>query len=165
MRIRPSIGKLVQGAALLAIGIGVLDGAAPLVRAARADPPAVLDALFDGERRNEPLSDLAGKIELAPGEEYRVDEIDRDEHTSHHLVAIRNAEVPHRHDVHDLWVVVLRGHGTMLLGTEVHPVGEGSILYVPRGTLHAFNNTSRAPAVAYAVYSPAFDGKDRVVAE
>jgi mannose-6-phosphate isomerase-like protein (cupin superfamily) len=165
MRSRSSIARRVLGAALLAVAVGVLDAAGPGVRAVRADPPAVLDALFDGVRHNESLADLIGKIELAPGEEFRVDEIDRDEHTSHHLVAIRDAEIPHRHDHHDLWVVMLRGHGTMLLGTEVRPVGEGSILYVPRGTLHAFNNSSGTPAVAYAVYSPAFDGKDRVVAD
>jgi mannose-6-phosphate isomerase-like protein (cupin superfamily) len=135
------------------------------VRPAQADPPAVLDALFGGERINQPLSKLAGQIELAPGEEFRIDEIERDQNTSHHLVAIRDAEVPHRHDRHDLWVVLLRGHGAMLIGTDVRPVGEGSILYVPRGTLHAFNNASGAPAIAYAVYAPAFDGKDRVVAE
>jgi mannose-6-phosphate isomerase-like protein (cupin superfamily) len=152
-------------AGIAAISVAVLGVEGPGVRPARADPPAVLDALFGGERRNVTLSDLVGQIELAPGEEFRVDEIDRDENTSHHLVAIRDKEIPHRHDRHDLWVVLLRGHGTMLIGTDVRSVGEGSILYVPRGTLHAFNNANGAPAIAYAVYSPAFDGKDRVVAE
>lgn len=150
----------MRGAALVAAAAGVLAASG-----AGAGSPAVLDGLFDGEHRYESLSELAGKIKLAPDEEFRVDEIARDAHTSHHLVAIRHAEVPHRHDQHDLWVVLLRGHGTMLIGTEVRPVGEGSILYVPRGTLHAFNNAGSAPAVAYAVYSPAFDGKDRVVGE
>jgi len=27
---------------------------------------------------------------------------------------------------------------------------------------HAFTNAAAAPALAYAVYAPAFDGKDRV---
>ena len=58
--------------------------------------------------------------------------------------------------------VVLRGHGRMRLGAEQRPVGEGSILYVPRGAVHAFHNDSPEPAVAYAVYVPAFDGRDRV---
>jgi mannose-6-phosphate isomerase-like protein (cupin superfamily) len=150
---------------MLALWTGLLGGAGPWVRPALADPPAVLDALFDGERRNESLSSLAEKIELTPGEEFRVDEIARDAHTSHHLVAIRDAEVPHRHDRHDLWVVLLRGSGTMLLGTDVRTVGKGSILYVPRGTLHAFNNAGDAPAVAYAVYTPPFDGEDRVTTD
>ena len=50
----------------------------------------------------------------------------------------------------------------MRLGNEERPVGEGSILYVPRGTVHAFRNAAEQPAVAYAVYAPAFDGQDRV---
>jgi mannose-6-phosphate isomerase-like protein (cupin superfamily) len=51
------------------------------------------------------------------------------------------------------------------VGDAVHPVGEGSILYVPRGTVHAFANESGEPAIAYAVYTPAFDGKDRKEAD
>lgn len=87
----------------------------------------------------------------------------RDRHTSHHVVWIRTQEVPHRHDRHDLWVVIVRGHGTMRLGDEERAVGEGSVLYVPRGTVHAFRNLSSAAAAAYAVYAPPFDGKDRVL--
>ena len=41
------------------------------------------------------------------------------------------------------------------------PVGEGSVLSVSRGTLHAFRNAADAPAVASAVHAPAFDGEDR----
>jgi mannose-6-phosphate isomerase-like protein (cupin superfamily) len=57
---------------------------------------------------------------------------------------------------------MLRGHGRMRLGAEQRAVGEGSILWVPRGSVHAFSNESAEPAVAYAVYFPAFDGRDRV---
>jgi mannose-6-phosphate isomerase-like protein (cupin superfamily) len=52
----------------------------------------------------------------------------------------------------------------MRLGADERPVGEGSILYVPRGTVHAFRNATAEPALAYAVYAPAFDGKDRAPA-
>jgi mannose-6-phosphate isomerase-like protein (cupin superfamily) len=50
----------------------------------------------------------------------------------------------------------------MWLGAESREVGEGSIFYVPRGTVHAFTNATDAPAVAYVLYSPPFDGEDRV---
>ncbi len=56
---------------------------------------------------------------------------------------------------------LLEGHGVMRLGDE----GQGSILWVPKGNVHTFRNESRAPAIAYAVYVPAFDGEDRVVVE
>ena len=126
------------------------------------DSPPVFDALLGGERMRIELSDLAERAPLAPGESFSVNELGRDAHTSHHVVAIRDREIPHRHDRHDLVVMMLRGHGSWRVGEAVHPVGEGSILYVPRGTLHAFANESDEPAIAYAVYTPAFDGQDRV---
>ncbi|RIL00852.1 MAG: hypothetical protein DCC71_18405 [Proteobacteria bacterium] len=128
-------------------------------------PPPVLDALLPDGRRTEALAALAAAETLAPGESFRLREIGRDAHTSHHLVWIRDREQPHRHDRHDLFVVMLRGHGAMRLGGEERPVGEGSVLYVPRGTVHAFRNASGEVAAAYAVYAPAFDGADRVDAD
>lgn len=140
-------------------------GLALVAPAAGAPPPAVLDAQLPGGRRHEALAALAASAPLAAGEDFRVTEIGRDAHTSHHLVWIRDREQPHRHDRHDLLVVILRGWGGMRVGAEERPVGEGSILYVPRGTPHAFRNASGEVAVAYAVYAPAFDGQDRVPVE
>jgi mannose-6-phosphate isomerase-like protein (cupin superfamily) len=133
---------------------------------ARPEPsPAMLDALFPDGRRTESLAALADTETLADGESFRLRELGRDAHSSHHLVWIRDRETPHRHDRHDLFVVMLRGHGTMRLGSEERVVGSGSVLYVPRGTVHAFRNTSGEVAAAYAVYAPAFDGRDRVEVE
>ena len=125
----------------------------------------MLDALFGDERRSVALEALETRALLGPGENQRVVEIGRDEHTSHHVVTIRDRETPHRHDRHDLTVVMLEGWGAMRIGDEERRVGRGSILYVPRGAVHAFRNLSDEPAVAYAVYTPAFDGKDRIVEE
>lgn len=130
-----------------------------------AKSPATLDALFPDGRRTESLLALADSQTLAPGDDFKLREIGRDANSSHHLVWIRDREQPHRHDRHDLFVVMLRGHGFMRLGDEERAVGEGSILYVPRGTPHAFRNASGEVAVAYAVYAPAFDGTDRVPVE
>lgn len=130
-------------------------------RAADA-PPAVLDAFFGAARMTTPLAELATQDPLAPEESFRVRELGRDLSSSQHLVWIRDGEMLHRHDRHDLLVVMLRGHGRMRLGDEARPVGVGSILYVPRGVVHAFTNDSGEPAVAFALYAPAFDGIDRV---
>jgi mannose-6-phosphate isomerase-like protein (cupin superfamily) len=127
-------------------------------------PPPMFDALFPTGRQSLALASLAERVTLGAGEDLRVVEIARDTHTSHHVVAIRGAETPHRHDRHDLLVVMLRGHGRMRLGAEERPVGEGSILYVPRGSVHAFHNHAPTPAVALAIYAPAFDGIDRTPA-
>ncbi len=124
--------------------------------------PATLDALFPAGRLTLPLADLASRYPLPAGKDFFVHEVARDAHSSHHAVWIQDREQPHRHDRHDLFVVIVSGHGTMRLGAEARPVGEGSILYVPRGTPHAFTNEFGEPALAYAVYAPAFDGKDRI---
>lgn len=126
--------------------------------------PPVLDALL-GPRLVLPLEELALRVPLAPDENFRVALLGRSEHTSHHVGAMRTAEPLHRHDRHDLLVVLVRGHGTLRVGDETRPVGEGSVLFVPRGVVHAFANAGPEPAIAYLVYSPPFDGVDRVVTE
>jgi len=154
--------RMLRGSlAIAATAAGFCFWLASAVTAADA-PPAVLDALFPNGRETVPLTALAERVKLAPGEDFRVIELARDTQTSQHLIAIRGAEIPHRHDRHALLVVMLRGHGRMRLGAEERPVGEGSVLYVPQGSVHAFRNESPEPAVAYAVYLPAFDGRDRV---
>jgi len=148
--------------ALGGIAVAVLSLA---VSPAPGPPPATLDALFPSGRMTLPLEDLAAKYPLAKGLDFQVSEVGRDAHSSQHVVWIVDRELPHRHDTHDLFVVMLRGFGTMRLGSETQPVGPNSILYVPRGTPHAFTNESGEPALAYAVYLPPFDGKDRVPVE
>jgi mannose-6-phosphate isomerase-like protein (cupin superfamily) len=76
---------------------------------------------------------------------------------------LRDREPLHRHDLHDLLVVVMEGYGQMRIGTEERPIGERSIVYVPRGTPHAMRNTSGQPLTGYAVFTPPFDGQDRVL--
>ncbi len=149
------------------IAATILGTSTPVATAGEQAAP-VLDALLPDGRITVALDEVAARPMLAPDQNIAVVELGRDARTSHHVVAIRNGEQPHRHDRHDLLVVILRGHGTMLLGAlggETRPLGPGSILYVPRGTVHAFRNLADSPAVAYAVYTPPFDGKDRVAAE
>ncbi len=81
---------------------------------------------------------------------------------SYHLVQVRTAEKPHRHDNHDLAVFVKSGHGAMHLGREVFNVSAGSVIFVRRTTPHYFQNLGSEPAVAIAVFSPSFDGNDVV---
>ena len=149
-------------AATAALAFSGCGRAAPSASAGTAPAtPPVLDALFD-TRITEPLASLAARVPLAQDQDFKLVEIGRSESTSHHVVAIRTAERPHRHDHHDLLVVLLRGHGTQRLGDQTREIGEGSVLFVPRGTVHAFSNAGPEPAIAYAVYAPPFDGKDRV---
>jgi mannose-6-phosphate isomerase-like protein (cupin superfamily) len=137
----------------------------PAQPAAAAQPPAVLDALFPSGRITQALDALAASAQLEPNEAFRITEIGRDASSSHHLVLLRDREPVHRHDTHDLLVVVLDGQGSMLIGNEERPVGPHSVIYIPRGTPHSMRNTSGRPSAAYAMFVPAFDGKDRVPVE
>jgi mannose-6-phosphate isomerase-like protein (cupin superfamily) len=150
--------------ALARLGVAALLAMAGCVRAREGPAPAV-DALLGVARVSIPLAELPARVPLADGQDFRVEELGRSESTSHHVAAIRTAEPLHRHDRHDLLVVLVRGHGTQRVGDETRPVGEGSVIFVPRGVTHAFTNTGPEPAVAYVVYAPPFDGTDRVLVE
>ena len=127
--------------------------------------PAMVDALLGSGRLTLPLAELPARAALAPTENFKVVELGRDANTSHHVVALRDREPVHRHDTHDLLVITLEGHGSMLIGDEERTLGPRSIVYVPRGVPHSMRNTSGTPLYGYAVFSPPFDGKDRVPVE
>jgi mannose-6-phosphate isomerase-like protein (cupin superfamily) len=50
----------------------------------------------------------------------------------------------------------------MLIGDQTRAIGTGSIVYIPRGAVHSMRNTSPSAMAGYAVFTPPFDGKDRV---
>jgi len=109
---------------------------------------------------------LVERAKLAPGEDVRVEQLASDANTSHHLVTLRDREPLHRHDRHAITVFLLRGHGRMHIAGAERPLGERSVLYVGRGVVHAFiNETSDSPAVAYVIYSPPYNGGDRILVE
>lgn len=136
--------------------------AAPACRPAPQSAPAPVLNLAFATRVEEPLASLAARVPLAPDQDFRVEELGRSEQTSHHVGAIRTGEQLHRHDHHDQLVVLVRGHGTMRIGEEIRPIEQGSITFLPRGAPHAFTNGGIEPAIAYLVYAPPYDGKDRV---
>lgn len=102
---------------------------------------------------------------LKPGEEVALHEISRGETSSSHLVIIRKEEKLHTHNKHELVAILLKGQGVFTLGRRQIHLKPGAILSIPRGVPHGFQNQSAEPAVAYAVFVPAFDGKDTVPVE
>jgi mannose-6-phosphate isomerase-like protein (cupin superfamily) len=152
-----AIAQLLPWLALVGCGHAAGGGA--------ASEPAVVDGLFSAGRLTRPLSELITGAALAEGEGFRIVEVGRDANSSHHIVSLRDREPVHRHDTHDLLVVVLRGYGQMLIGDQERALGANSVVYVPRGTPHSMRNTSGTPIVGYAVFVPAFDGQDRVLVE
>ena len=123
---------------------------------------AALDARMPDGRRHASLMALAEDFEVPPGENIVVRELGRDSHVSHHMVAVRDREAPHRHDHSAMTVVVLKGRGRMMIEGEERPIGAGSIIYVPPATVHAYINAKGgALAIAYVMFSPPLRAGDR----
>lgn len=80
--------------------------------------------------------------------------------SAHHL-RIRTAVRAHLHRRHDETVVVLAGHGRLRLDADTVDVEPGTVIRIPRGTVHALQVTG-PPVEAISVFAPSFDGVDRV---
>jgi mannose-6-phosphate isomerase-like protein (cupin superfamily) len=161
---------MIRAASVLALSGAIVFAIAPAACTSRAAETPVsksagaslVDAVLNGQRMTVPFGELAARVPLAAGESFKIAELGRDASSSHHIVALRGREPLHRHDSHDLLVVTLEGHGSMLIGSEERAVGPHSIVYVPRGAVHAMRNLSDSVLYGYAVFTPPFDGKDRV---
>ena len=92
-----------------------------------------------------------------------IEEISRGETASAAIVQIRKTQPLHLHADHDLTAIVLKGEGLLRVGDRNLELRPGSIITIPRGVAHSFTNKSQETAVAYAMFNPAFDGKDFVV--
>ena len=102
---------------------------------------------------------------LPPGENIKVINLGQGPAVSHHVVQIRDRETPHLHKDHDATVLMLKGQGFLMLERRRIDLTVGDVVYIPRGAAHYFTNTAREPTVAFATYSPPFDGKDNVPAK
>lgn len=84
------------------------------------------------------------------------------DYSSAHMIQIRGGEKKHIHEFHDATVFIQSGWGRMYLGKSSVNVKPGSVIFIPHGVLHYFVNGGPEPATAFAIFSPAFDGKDTV---
>ncbi len=84
---------------------------------------------------------------------------------STHLIRLKGNEFPHYHDRHDLNVSVLSGKSTIHFKDHAVVLVPGDVIFIPKGTFHWAENTDSVASVVFAVFSPAFDGKDRRKAE
>jgi mannose-6-phosphate isomerase-like protein (cupin superfamily) len=110
------------------------------------------------------INKILAQNPLAVTANIRVTTLGRGRTVSHHVVQIRDRESPHIHKEHDLTVTVLRGQGYLMLGTRRIDLTVGDVVFIPEGAAHYFVNTDSQPAVALAVFSPPFDGKDNIQA-
>jgi quercetin dioxygenase-like cupin family protein len=116
-------------------------------------------------RGNEPAEPgfhpARGSLPEGEGENITARVLARHESASVHRLRVREAVRAHYHRVHDETVVVLSGEGRVRIGEEWRDVEPGLVLVMPRGVPHELVVTGE-PVEAVSIFSPAFDGRDRV---
>ena len=142
------MAKLTVSATILAVVLLAWTGDAP----ARGEPKP-----YAGK-----IGDLIAEHPLESKDAPKVTPLAKGEGSSVALIQTLAPVKLHYHETHDETVVVWSGKGKMRLGDETHSVGPGSILFIPRKTLHSFEPTGEEKAVVISSFSPPFDGEDRV---
>ena len=88
----------------------------------------------------------------------------RSEYSSGHIVRLASKEQPHYHDQHDLNVTLLEGKSLIHFQDRDVLMQAGDVVFIPKGTYHWAENLDKNASVVFAVYSPAFAGKDKRLA-
>jgi quercetin dioxygenase-like cupin family protein len=122
-------------------------------------PRVALGPLADG------LDAFLARHAPAEGQPIRIDEVGRTASASYHVVQVRGSEAPHRHVAHELTVLVLRGRGTLTLAGRAIELVAGDVAVIPRGDVHWFAPSGRAPAVSLVAFTPPLDAPDYVPAD
>lgn len=126
-------------------------------------PRTVLVNVSDKGRLEErTLDSLIWENPLPEDENIAVKTLLKGDLASYHLIQVRNAEKPHKHDFHDVAVFVQEGQGVLTLGAHRVTVTPGSVVFIPHGLPHYFENAGASPAAVIAVFSPPYDGQDSV---
>ena len=102
---------------------------------------------------------------LGQGEDLRVDDLHAGKDASLHLVQTRVGVRPHYHRDRDETVVGLRGEARMVVAGETIRVRPGVVVHVPRRMVHEARVESGAPCAVLTIFTPPFDGKDRIFLE
>ncbi|MCJ8330239.1 MAG: cupin domain-containing protein [Lentisphaeria bacterium] len=117
---------------------------------------APIRVIFPAE--NLPVSDWS-KADLEKN--IAIKHLERTKTSSSHLIRLRGSEKPHFHDKHDLTVTVLRGESIIHFKSREQILKAGDVVHIPKGNYHWAENTGVGASVVFAVFSPAFDGKDK----
>jgi mannose-6-phosphate isomerase-like protein (cupin superfamily) len=135
----------------------------PLFSACAPAPRLFLQ--YGSDFKQAELDKILAENPLPPGENIKVTTLGQGPTVSHHVVQIRDREIPHVHKLHDATITMLKGGGYLILEKQRIDLVAGDVVYIPRAAVHYFVNTHSELAVAFAAFSPPFDGKDTHPAE
>ena len=68
--------------------------------------------------------------------------------------------IPHIHRKHDETIFGLDGHMTWTLRDKPNPVSKGSVLFIPRGVPHFYENRHHTPARILCLQTPGIMGPE-----
>jgi quercetin dioxygenase-like cupin family protein len=108
------------------------------------------------------LERILTEAPLAAGEELRAELLLESEEFSAYLLQFRSGESRHIHRTHDLTFIVYRGQGEVCINDRRRPCQPGDVFHIPRGTPHSCVNTGPQPLVVVNIFTPPFDGEDRI---
>ena len=128
-------------------------------------PAPRISLQYGTELKQAEIEKVLADSPLGASENIKITTLGQGLSVSHHVVQIRDREKPHLHKLHDGTVVMVKGHGYLMIENRRIDLSVGDIVYIPRGAVHYFVNTASEPTVAFVVFSPPFDGKDTVPAE
>jgi mannose-6-phosphate isomerase-like protein (cupin superfamily) len=111
------------------------------------------------------LAKVVAANPLGPGENIKITTLGQGTGASHHVVQVRDRESPHLHQTHDGTVMLVSGHGYLMMAKKRIELSAGDIVYIPRGIVHYYVNTAPQPSIAFVVFSPPFDGRDNIPAK
>ena len=127
-------------------------------------PAARISLQYGTELKQAEIEKVLAENPLGASENFKITTLGQGQGVSHHVVQIRDREKPHLHKLHDGTVVMVKGHGYLMIENRRIDLSVGDIVYIPRGAVHYFVNTASEPTVAFVVFSPPFDGKDTLPA-
>jgi len=108
------------------------------------------------------IDQLVSELKLADGQPFRQDIIASDSLATVELIQVREGLEEQSHSHHQLTLWVVRGAVRVTLGYEKHKLAAGTIVTIPPKTPYSIYSLSGSTAVLVGVYSPMFNGKDRV---
>jgi len=125
-------------------------------------PAARFNLQYGGELRQSDAEKIVAENPLGANENIKITTLGQGESVSHHIVQVRDRENPHIHKTHDGTVVMMKGRGYLIMENRRIELSVSDVVYIPRGVVHYYVNTSSEPTVAFVTFSPPFDGKDYV---
>lgn len=104
--------------------------------------------------------------DIQPSAEYdniHVVKLHSDPLVSSFVIWVKKEVKLHKHADHSEHVLILEGAGSMTLGDEELTLKEGLMIYIPKGTHHSVQVTSKEPLKVLSIQAPEFTGKDRIM--